>query len=290
MKEITVLSGKGGTGKTSVAAALASVGKNLVFSDNDVDAPDLHLILHPEIREDYPFQGGRLVTIDPSRCSSCGICMDYCRFDAIHINTSDGYYINDFQCEGCRLCERVCPENAIHSEENWNNRWFISDTRFGKMVHGKMSPGEENTGKLVTRIRKKAMEIALETGADYILNDGPPGIGCPAIASVTGANVVLIITEPTMSGLHDLIRLTEMVGSFNVPVYAVINKYDINREVENEIEKWLSNHHVPLLAKIPFREDVIKAVIAGQSIVEYDPGSEISDLIRKIWGDLTAQI
>ena len=186
MQEITILSGKGGAGKTSVAAAIASLAKNAVFCDNDVDAADLHLIFHPKIIEEHDFSSGIKAVIDPEKCSVCGLCMEHCRFSAIHPNNNGIPEVNPFQCEGCRLCERICPEEAIKSVQYNKNKWFISETRFGPFVHARMGAGEENSGRLVTEIRKKAREIATETVADFIINDGPPGIGCPVIASVTG--------------------------------------------------------------------------------------------------------
>lgn len=285
MKEITILSGKGGTGKTSITAALASLAKNTIFCDNDVDAADLHLILHPEIKETHIYQGAWVTTINEEQCDNCGICFTHCRFDAIHVINSQ-HKINPLQCEGCRLCERVCPSNAITSERSKNNSWFLSDTRFGKMVHASMGPGEENSGKLVTEIRRKAREIANETGADFILNDGPPGIGCTAISSITGTNSILLVIEPTKSGLHDIKRLVKLVHKFKIPMCAVINKSDINYTVTNEIETYLNNNAIRLLAKIPFDEIMVDAMVNGQSIIEYRPNSEISTMLKMVWDEL----
>ncbi len=283
MKEITILSGKGGTGKTSITAAIASVAENAVFCDNDVDAADLHLIFEPEVIEEHTFFSGYVASIDDDKCTSCGICVDYCRFDAIHYKELGGLYINPFQCEGCRLCERVCPVQAISSERNSNNFWYVSNTRMGKLVHAKMGPGEENSGKLVSQVRQRAKEIAKETGADYVINDGPPGIGCAAISSVTGTDAVLLVIEPTHSGLHDAGRVIELIDSFKIPAYALINKYDINREVVSEIETFLEKNNIPLIAKIPFDKQMVESMVKGQTIIEYNPESEITKKIKEVW-------
>jgi len=284
MKEITILSGKGGTGKTSITAAIASVAENAVFCDNDVDAADLHLILKPEIEEEHTYLGNYIAFIHEDKCTNCGICVDYCRFDAIHPDENEQLYINPFQCEGCRLCERVCPEQAITSEQSSNNKWFVSNTRFGKLVHAKMGPGEENSGKLVSEIRQKAKEIAKNINADYVINDGPPGIGCSAISSVTGTNTVILIIEPTLSGMHDIERVIELTKSFKIDdVFAVINKFDINVETVSKIEKMLKAKNIPVIAKLPFDKQMVEAMINEQTIVEYKPKSELAKKIKEIW-------
>jgi len=288
MKEITVISGKGGTGKTTLTAALASLGNNLVLSDNDVDAADLHLILRPVILESHCFEGSWLASINPDLCSNCGICSEHCRFDAISLDTHGIRSINPFKCEGCRLCERVCPSAAISSTRSTNNSWYISDTRMGKMTHAMMGPGGENSGKLVTEVRTKAREIAKEVEADIILNDGPPGTGCPAIASITGTDRVLLVMEPSKSSLHDAQRVIELVQQFQIPVFVIINKWDINAEMTVQIEKYLEENAIPLLAKLPFREIFVEAMIKGKTIVEFDPGSDISMTLRSVWKELIA--
>lgn len=287
MKEITILSGKGGAGKTSVAAAFASLAKNTVYCDNDVDAADLHLIFNPEIQEKHDFSSGSKAVIDPEKCSVCGLCTEHCRFDAIHLNKNGIPEVNPFQCEGCRLCERICPEQAITSIQFNNNKWFVSKTRFGPLIHARMGAGEENSGRLVTEIRKKAKEIAAESAADFIINDGPPGIGCPVIASVTGTGKVLLVIEPSLSGLHDAKRLFRLVNSFHIPVEAVINKFDVNEELTLETEKFLNEHQIPLLGKIPFDTVLVESMVNEQTIVEFDPGNRISTAIKSIWKQLS---
>lgn len=286
MRELTILSGKGGTGKTSITAALASLAQNAVLCDSDVDAADLHLILHPELIKKEVFEGNYIATINPENCSQCGICMEECRFDAIHLNSKNQHYINPFQCEGCRLCERLCPDKAIRSEKSKNNSWMVSNTRFGKMVHAHMGAGEENSGKLVTQVRNKAKEIAKAENKDLIINDGPPGIGCPVISSLSGTQMVLLVIEPSKSGLHDIERLVALVRDFKIPMKAIINKYDIHLELSSQIEDFLQNKQIPLIGKIAFDTAFIEAMIAGKSIIEYQPKSPNAIIIKSVFNQL----
>ncbi len=290
MKEITVLSGKGGAGKTTISAALASVTNNTVFCDNDVDAADLHIIFQPNIKKSHSFSSGKKAEIHPEKCTNCGLCAEKCRFDAIHLNSIHRYKINLFQCEGCSLCERICPENAITITESKNNFWYVSDTRFGPLVHAKMGPGEENSGKLVTRVREKAKDIALKNGADFILNDGPPGIGCSAISSITGTDLVLLVIEPTLSGLHDAKRLIELVKSFNIPILSVINKFDLNPKISDDVIRFLKNKKIKLAGKVNFDNKAVESMIHGQTIVEFSPNSIFSKEIYYIWKEIEKQL
>lgn len=281
MKEITILSGKGGTGKTSITAALASVMSNAIFCDNDVDAADLHLLFDPKIIETHTFMGAYEATIDTEICTACGICVEHCRFDAIH-PSGDVFQVNHFQCEGCRLCERVCPVNAITSEQSTRNKWFVSNTRFGKLVHAQMFPGEENSGKLVAEIRGKAREIAKADKLDWIINDGPPGVGCTAISSITGTDHVLLVIESTLSGLHDAKRVAELVRGFKIPLSAIINKADINPNVTKQTIAFLKNENIQLWGTIPFDTIFTQAMIEEKTIIEYDKHSAISQIIREV--------
>lgn len=290
MKEITILSGKGGAGKTSVTAALASLAGNTVFCDNDVDAADLHLIFNPEIQETHAFSSGSKASIDQDACTNCGLCQESCRFNAIHTNESGYPEVNEFQCEGCRLCERICPVDAITTHENFNNNWFVSTTRFGPLVHAKMGPGEENSGKLVSRIREKAREMANEIQADFILNDGPPGIGCSAISSITGTDAVLLVIEPTISGLHDAKRLVQLVKSFGIAMFAIINKYDINTEASTTVEEFLEAENIKVLGRIPFDKAMVESMVNEKSMVEFAPESTISHVLTNSWKKLITNL
>ncbi|MDG5799948.1 ATP-binding protein [Marinilabiliaceae bacterium ANBcel2] len=261
MKEVTILSGKGGTGKTSVTAALASLAKDVILCDNDVDASNLHLILNPKPTEIHTFLSGWEACIDQLRCTKCGLCQSLCNFSAIEGNQSKGFFINKYQCEGCRLCERMCPSGAISSNQNKNNQWLLSDTRLGKLIHAKMQPGEDNSGKLVTHIRKKAREVAEKDTARWIINDGPPGIGCPVIASLSGTDLAIIVTEPSASALHDAQRLIELIKQFNLPVLAIINKCDINPNISSGLKSLFSKNTIPVIGEIPFNKSIVSAMI-----------------------------
>jgi MinD superfamily P-loop ATPase len=290
MREITVLSGKGGTGKTSITAALASLAGDVVLCDSDVDAADLHLILKPELKGGNIFESSWVAKIDKENCTLCNVCVEVCRYDAIHEMKDGSLEINPFQCEGCRLCERVCPEKTISSTRNSNNYWYVSETRFGTLVHAKMGAGEENSGKLVTTVRDAAKAIAKEKNIETMLNDGPPGIGCPVISALTGTRTVLMVIEPTKSGLHDGKRLFELIASFNAKVFALINKFDINPETTDEIALWLEENSIPLLAKLPFDIQMVEAMVQEKTIIEYKPEAEISLLLKEVWEKLTTAI
>ncbi|HPW45973.1 MAG TPA: ATP-binding protein [bacterium] len=281
MKELVIISGKGGTGKTSVTASLAVLAENAVLADCDVDAADLHLILEPAASEQGEFKSGQLATIDEDSCIACGQCEAVCRFGAV-TKADNAYRIDPLGCEGCKTCEIVCPANAISMRENICGKWYISKTRCGTMVHAALKPGSENSGKLVSLVRKKAREQAEKSGTSMIIVDGPPGIGCPVIASIGGASMVMIVTEPTQSGLHDLKRVIGLAAHFKVPACACINKYDINEDLSYSIEKFCNNNGVEVLGKIPYDLHVTKSMLKKKSIVEYSDGDSSAE-IRNIW-------
>ncbi len=278
MKQVVVISGKGGTGKTVVTGSLASLAKNKVMVDCDVDAADLHLLLHPTVKERHEFRSGQTAVIDRKLCKKCGKCAGVCRFEAVKSDFS----IESFSCEGCGLCSRVCPNNAIRMEENISGEWFISDTKHGSFVHAKLGIAEENSGKLVAKIRQVAKELAEKQALDYVIIDGPPGIGCPVIASLSGVDCALIVTEPTLSGLHDAQRVIEVAEHFDIPVKMVVNKYDLNNRVMLEIESFCKNKAIPVIGKIAFDKAVVESMVSGKTIVEHTDGQIREELVN-VW-------
>ena len=284
MKEIVVISGKGGTGKTSIVASFAAIAENAVLADCDVDAADLHLILKPDVKNSADFSGGKKASIIPEKCTGCGKCKEVCNFDAVSLKGPDEktYIIDPIACEGCRVCVEFCPANAIKFEDCINGRWFISDTRFGPMVHARLGIAEENSGKLVTLIRKEAKRIADEQKKDLILVDGSPGIGCPVIASITGSDLVLVVTEPTLSGQHDLQRVADLTAGFKIKTLVCINKYDINPQIAARIEEDCRNRGLKLAGKIHYDNAFTKAQIMESSVIEYTDGV-VSGEVRDLW-------
>jgi len=279
MRQIAIVSGKGGTGKTTIAAAFASLAKNKVMADCDVDAADLYLILNPEIKEEQEFGGSKIASIDKEKCTACGKCVEVCHFGAI----SDKLVIDPIACEGCGVCYRICPAEAIKFEEKVSGHYFISETRFGPMVHARLGIAEENSGKLVSLVRKKAREVAQEKKLDNIIIDGPPGIGCPVIASLTGVNLALAVTEPTLSGIHDLERIIDLTGHFGIKTLVCVSKYDINPENVQRIEEICAKKSVKVAGRIPYDFEVSKAMRLKKTIIEYNPESNISGEIIRIW-------
>jgi MinD superfamily P-loop ATPase len=279
MKELVIISGKGGTGKTTIVAAFAALAKNKVLCDADVDAADLHLITDPMVKEHHNFQAGHTAIIDKTKCTECGLCRELCRWNAI----SEEFRIDPVECEGCGVCFYFCPEKAIDFPINTCGEWFISDTRFGPMVHARLGIAEENSGKLVTLVRQEAKKLAEGKRLDLILTDGPPGIGCPVIASMGGATGVLIVTEPTVSGKHDMVRVAQLADHFNVPGMICVNKFDLNPEQTRIIEDVATEKDLSVLGRIPFDPIFTKAMVRGQTIFEYDGHSDAGQAVREIW-------
>jgi MinD superfamily P-loop ATPase len=280
MKEVVVLSGKGGTGKTSIVGSLAALAEKKVLADCDVDAADLHLLLSPSVKQENEFWSGQVAYIDPDKCTQCGLCQELCRFDAIR-----DFRVEAISCEGCGFCSHICPAEAITMKENLSGHFFISETRYGPLVHARLGIAQENSGKLVAKVRRQARRIAEEQGLDYIISDGPPGIGCPVISSLSGASLALLITEPTLSGMHDLERVLEVCRHFGVPALACINKYDINEDNTQEIERYCSAQGIAAAAKIPFDNVVTEALVRGVPVVEYSVG-RVSREIEKLWNGI----
>jgi MinD superfamily P-loop ATPase len=281
MKELVVLSGKGGTGKTSIVGSLAAIAGSKVLADCDVDAADLHLLLRPEVREEHEFWSGQVAAIDRERCTGCGLCRDLCRFKAIDAS----FKVDAISCEGCGFCSRICPAGAIGMEENLAGRWYISDTAYGPLVHARLGIAQENSGKLVATVRQQARQMAEKMGLDYIITDGPPGIGCPVISSLSGASLALLVTEPTLSGRHDLERVLEVCRHFGVQSIVCINKYDINRDNTRQIEGYCLNQGIKVAARIPFSNVFTEAMQRGQPVVEYSR-DRVSWQIKALWQEI----
>ncbi len=283
MKELIVISGKGGTGKTSIMAAFCSLAPKAVLCDADVDAADLHLIMNPDVIQRTDFQSGNTAVIDRERCTECGLCREMCRWDAI----SADYRVNPIDCEGCGVCVNFCPANAIDFPVNTCGEWFISDTRFGPMVHARLGIAEENSGKLVSLVRQEARKLGEAKNLDLILTDGPPGVGCPVIASIGGADAVLIVTEPTVSGQHDMERVAQLADFFKVPAMICVNKFDLNLELTRAIEDYARKKDIVCLGRIPFDPVFIKAMLRAQTVFEYNTRSEVAREITEIWQKLS---
>jgi len=289
MKELVVISGKGGTGKTSLLACLAVLAENKVLADCDVDAADLHLVLEPTVKSRAEFVGGKMARIDPELCTGCGKCAELCRFDAIsvdqngHNKDAKTYRVDPIACDGCSVCARFCPAEAIEFNDWISGEWFVSETRHGPMVHAKLGIAEANSGKLVTLVRNHARELAEQTGLDLVIIDGSPGIGCPVIASVAGASLAVVVTEPTAAGFHDLERVAQLAGHFKVPVGVCINKWDLNKEVSEEIATWCEANDVLVFGRVPYDHEVTSAQVAGKSLIEYQPEGKTSETVRQVW-------
>ena len=283
MKEIVVISGKGGTGKTSLTASFAVLGgEDVIVADCDVDAADMHLLLEPDFKDSEDFYSGELAYISQNECIQCGKCFDVCRFDGIDVNNGR-YIVNDLNCEGCGYCARVCPTEAITNKPLNVGKWYMSNIKTGSiMVHAKLGIGADNSGKLVAKVKNEAKEIAEDEFKDYVIVDGSPGVGCPVVSSLSGAKFVVLVTEPSVSGIHDLKRVYELVKKFNIKTGCIINKSDINKEITSEIEKYLQSEDIIHISNLPYDEDFTKAMTNGQTIVEYSNGL-LKELVIDSW-------
>jgi MinD superfamily P-loop ATPase len=279
MKQLTILSGKGGTGKTSITASFAVLAKKAVVADCDVDAPDLHMLLHPEVIKTQEFMGSKVAVIDKAKCVKCGFCRETCNFDAI---TSD-LKVDAIACEGCGVCAVACPAEAITLTPRISGNAYISKTKYGFMSHALLYPGESNSGKLVTLVRQNARILAEKKNRDLIIIDGSPGIGCPVIASITGVDAALVVTEPTMSGIHDLERVLKLLDHFNVAPFVCVNMYDVNSDNTNRILSFCRENQTDVVGIIPFSPEVTQAMVNGKTIVEYSPESSVAEEITNMW-------
>ena len=284
IREIVIVSGKGGTGKTSLTAAFAALAKNSILCDADVDAADLHLLMQPEVKEQTDFMGGSKAVIDPDLCTGCGTCRTLCRFDAI----SDRYEVDPIRCEGCGVCVDFCPEQAIGFPVQRCGEWFVSDTRFGPMVHARLGIAEENSGRLVSLVRTKTRQLAEARGLELILTDGPPGIGCPVIAAIGGATALVIVVEPTVSGIHDMERVVDLAAHFRVQGMVIVNKFDLNVGMTEAIEQLAEKRNILVLGRVPFDPVFTRSMVQGQTLFEYGEESPTRRVVRDIWAKIVS--
>ena len=283
MKEIVIISGKGGTGKTSIAASFAILGgQNVIVGDCDVDAADMHLLLAPDFNSSEEFYSGELASIDPEKCTNCGLCEEICRFDAIH-QLNGQYRVDPLNCEGCGYCARICPVSAIQNKDLKVGHCYISKIKTGStMVHAKLGIGADNSGKLVAKVKNEAKRIAQEKKIETIVIDGSPGVGCPVVSSLSGANFVVLVTEPSVSGLRDLKRVYQLVKKFHIDAGVIINKYDINLQLKNSIEEFVASENILHIANIPYNINFSKAMTYGKSIVEFEDET-LQQLVKESW-------
>jgi MinD superfamily P-loop ATPase len=295
IKELVVISGKGGTGKTSIVASFAALAQRVVLADCDVDAADLHLVLEPEHLRGEDFSGGKRATIDPEKCVACGKCAQLCRFDAITLSgpgnegVGKTYRVDPIACEGCGVCAWFCPADAVEFGPVVNGKWFVSQTRHGPMVHAELGVAEENSGKLVSVVRKESKTLAESCGLQLLVIDGSPGIGCPVVASMTGADLVLIVTEPTLSGLHDLGRVAEVARHFRIPAMVCVNKWDLNPEMTEKIESMSLQRGLTLAGRVRYDRAVTDAQIQKLSVVEFQQDGCAED-VRDVWSKVSEQL
>lgn len=290
MKEIVIISGKGGTGKTSITASFAYLGgKDIVVADCDVDAADMHLLMKPDFKISEDFYSGELAKIDQDKCISCGKCAEVCRFNAISI-INNQYIVDPLNCEGCGYCARVCPSSAITNEILNVGKSYVSTTKVGNiMVHAKLGIGADNSGKLVAKVKDEAKKIAENNNKHFIVVDGSPGIGCPVVSSLSGANFVVLVTEPSISGLHDLKRVYELVKKFKIKAGCIINKFDINKKVTEEIIEFLKEEDIVHISNLIYDESFTKAMTIGKTIVEYN-NSNLTKVLIESWDKIKGEI
>jgi MinD superfamily P-loop ATPase len=289
--QLVILSGKGGTGKTTIAAALAHLASqemSVVLADGDVDASNLELVLAPTKLAEHDFTGGQVAVIDPELCTACGICEQVCRFEAI-VPGDETFRVVDNGCEGCASCFYQCPAEAIRMEEQTAGRWFHSSTRFGPLYHAHLFAGQENSGKLVTLVKQQARLQALDNDADLLVVDGPPGIGCPVIAASAGADLALLVVEPTVAGIHDLERILGTVTHFGVPAFVCINKSDLNKSRAEEIARFCADQQIDLVGQVSFDQVVTKAMVAGQPVTAYEDGPVTQEL-KGMWSRISEAV
>jgi MinD superfamily P-loop ATPase len=295
LKQIVILSGKGGTGKTSVTAAFAHLAANgagqprTVLVDADVDASNLELVLSPQVQETHEFKGGQVAVIDQELCEGGGVCAELCRFDAI--SEENGVYtVDPIACEGCALCFYQCPSEAIHIEEQVAGQWFRSQSRYGPLFHAALWPAQENSGKLVTLVKQQGRLLAMDEDRDLVLVDGPPGIGCPVISAAAGADLALIVAEPTAAGIHDMARALAMTEHFGVPSLVCINKADVYPEGTTEIEEFCEQKGLRVVGQLPFDTVVTEAMVQGLPVTAYRPDSPVSQALLAVWEQVLEEV
>lgn len=288
MKQIVILSGKGGTGKTFVSASLACLAENAVFADCDVDAANLHLLLAPEVRETHKFKGGRIAELNVEACTGCGICVEHCRFDALSMLPAKVAVVDPVACEGCGVCGLVCPTDAFSYRTSDAGRWYISDTRYGPMVHAHLFAGEENSGKLVQQVRANARAVGEERQKDWVVIDGPPGTGCAVMSAMTGVDMVVLVTEPTVAGVHDVKRVMDVAMHFGIPVGMVINKSSINPEKAAELRAFAAEKKIRYLGDIPYDKRIVDSV-ADLKPYACNFNDDIADRLKSMWNNISAE-
>jgi MinD superfamily P-loop ATPase len=292
MKQLVILSGKGGTGKTTVAAALAHLAAqetSIVLADADVDAANLELVLDPTRLEVHDFFSGQVAVIDADICTACGRCAEVCRFDAV-LSDDVAYRVNSIDCEGCASCHYQCPAEAIQMVEPQAGQWFRSDTRFGPLFHAHLFAGQENSGKLVTLVKQQGRLLALDAGAEFLIVDGPPGIGCPVISASAGADLALLVVEPTVAGVHDLERILGTTRHFGVPALVCINKIDVNPARTAEIVAYCRQQDILVVGQVPYDTVVTRAMVQGQPVTAYEPGGAVTLALQDVWEQMRTML